>query len=301
MNLLYTNLADATTDGTTLTSDLTADVGYPLANMQNGLRTKIWQVTNASAAQHYVHLDLGSAQTVNALALINGLNLLTGAQLKIQGSNQPLTARYGSNYGYNYGGAVASVSVDIDWADNLASGGYGYNYGSNEGFGAGGAGSLDVAGNSLYAYFTGGSYRYWMLAFTLPAPQTVSLGRLILGNALTLAAGHKQGFSDFLTPVVAQATTIGGQVYTDQRNKFRTLKLQFTGITDANKYAQMVAFAAAVGVNNNFVVTLDPSTTTTTGRTSMYGRLSAFPQFTNMFNAPSGQYHNATMDLVESV
>ncbi len=264
MNLLSSNLAATTADGATLTSDLTADVGYPLANMQNGLRTKIWQVTNASAAQHYILFDLGSAQMVNAIALINS-NFLANATLAIQG---------------NATNVWTSPSVNVT---------------------IGNAG-LSIDGLSLYAYFAGGSYRYWRLVWTLGGIQTVSIGRAFFGAALTLAAAHKVGFSDFFTPVVAQATTIGGQVYTDQRNKFRTLKLQFTGVTDANKYAQMVAFANAVGVNNNFVVTLDPSTTTTTGQTSIYGRLSAFPQFTNKLNvANSGQYHDATMDLVESV
>lgn len=259
MKILYNNLADATVDGTTLTSDVTADVGYPLANLLNGLRTKTWRYTGA-AGDHWIKFDFGTPQAVNAVALIN-TNLAAPGTLTIQGNP---TDNWNS----------PSVNIVI--------------------------GNTGVCpdGDELFAYFAGGSYRYWLLRFNQPNPY---IGRIFLGDPLTPSANFKQGFNDFYTAVTTQSVSIGGQVFIDQRNKYRTLKLQFTGITDANKYAELLTFANSVGINKSFVATLDPTNNSTTGQTSIYCRLAAFPQFTQMFNAAGAQYHNAVMDLVESI
>lgn len=261
MKLLYNNLADTTADGSSLTSDTTADTSYPLANLLNPLRTKVWQSSGAALNNaHYVLFDLGTPQTVNAIALVNTNLLANGGTLAFQGN---ATSTWGS----------PSVIISLASAN------------------------LDVDGDDAYAYFTGGSYRYWRLVFT---PQVVPyIGRIFFGPTLTPTDTFKVGYHDETTAVSQALQSLGGQMYVDQRNSHRVFTLEFVGTSDANKYAELGAFANVVGTNQYFVATLDETSSASISNTTIYCKLANFPRWKNLVKTANGYFHSAQIQLTE--
>jgi hypothetical protein len=261
MKLLYINLADTVVDGTTLLSDCQADPGYPLGNLSNPLRTKTWRASAGGTANpHYLSFDLGTPQTANAIAVINS-NMAPDPSLTLLGSSNSST--------WTTVATIGNSGVSLD-------------------------------GLCVYKYFTAVSFRYWRLTFSPTVGFPVFIGRVFLGQAMTLSANFNVGYSDIQTAVATQQVSLGGQIYVDQRNKFRSFDLSFRGITDAGKYSEMMAFANTVGLNRYFVATVDPTNDATSGQTSIYGKLNDFPQFKNSLRTPSGSFYEAQMRLVEA-
>ena len=77
MRIAYTNLIDAASAPTCLTTDLL----YPAANIQNGRLSKRWRSTSPTAQT--VVVNLGSAMSVDTIAIL-GHNLSTSSTLTIE-------------------------------------------------------------------------------------------------------------------------------------------------------------------------------------------------------------------------
>lgn len=77
MRIAYTNLIDAGTAPTALTTDLL----YPVANLQNQRLSKRWRSTTPTAQT--IVIDLGSAQAVDTLAVL-GHNLSGSAAVSVE-------------------------------------------------------------------------------------------------------------------------------------------------------------------------------------------------------------------------
>jgi hypothetical protein len=264
MKLLFNNLADMTTDaaGGTLSSDTTADVGFQLANILNPLRTKVWKSSSAVlGAPHYIMFDLGSPKQANSVALINTNLLSNNGQLSLQGGDSPASW------------TAPALNVTLTSAN------------------------LDVENDDVYAYFQGATCRYWRILFT-PALAPY-IGRVFLGNSLALTDTLKAGYADECVAVTTAMQSVGGQMFVDQRNSYRVFNVEFGATTDGNKYAELGAFASAVGVNQYFVATLDETSLDSISKTTIYCRLADFPKFKNLFKTANGHYHSAQMQLLE--
>jgi len=79
MRIDYTNLIDSATVPTALTADL----AYPIANLQNQRLAKVWRTTAVTAQT--VVVDLGTATTVQTAAVM-GHNLTAGAVITLEGN-----------------------------------------------------------------------------------------------------------------------------------------------------------------------------------------------------------------------
>jgi hypothetical protein len=116
-------------------------------------------------------------------------------------------------------------------------------------------------GNGLTsAVFASQSFRYWRITWTKASAATVkSIGRVFLGTYYQTT--HQPDFDGYEREdedLSVSQRTAGGQIYTDVRDNFRNLRLNFSDIPDAQK-AEFQTAAQAMGIHTSFFQQVDES------------------------------------------
>lgn len=193
----------------------------PAKNVLNEQRKKVWR-TGTTLTTEFITFDLLTAKSASALVVCD--------------------------FAYNQ----AAVSVNF------------LLYGSTDNFVASdvliGATAYDGTQTSLFT-FSPVSYRYWRVRVVKDnAADTVDIGRLFIGPTYTTEEPPDfDGYSSELVDPSPIQKSLGGQGYSDIREKFRMVKTEFTRV--ANAMAENLrTFAERVGNATPFFIQVDTVT-----------------------------------------
>lgn len=239
----------------------TEDADFPKENAQNELRTKIYKSTDLT--DEWLVFDLGAADTVDAIAIINhNFNDFTSVTptIKFQGHTS-------DSWG----------APDIDE-------------------------TLTVVDGIIVGYITGGSKRYWRVSMTggSGSETTYNIGRIMFGARMQTAKSYDIGFQRGINDFTNTSQTVGGQLYSDFKEKFESFSLTFSMISTTDR-DKLIAMAENNRTAKNLVWTLDTTDTATINATTYYGKLAGMPVFTNALKTASDERHSTTLNLRESL
>lgn len=207
-------------DSVTFTAS-TSDSEFPVENLRDPLRSKVWRSTAVSA--QYVIVDLGTEEEADSFAVLFRANqvirLTAGATIKIEG-----------NASSNFTTPLYSQTVTLD----------------NE--------------NGVISHFitTPQSHRYWRLYIDDPGNPYggIEVAQFVVGKALSFdgaARGFKWGLID---PSNTQRTPFG-QKYSDVLPVRKTFSFELP-VEDFDHFEDAIEFYEQVGVTESFLVALDP-------------------------------------------
>jgi hypothetical protein len=118
--------------------------------------------------------------------------------------------------------------------------------------------ALTWASGTISQTFSTQTYRYWRLSFTkATAASSRDIGRIFLGPYYeTSIAPDYDGYEPKLIDPSAKEKTRGGQTYTDVREKYSELRVDFSETTNSQKES-FEDIADAVGEAVSFFVQVD--------------------------------------------
>ena len=225
MRLITTNLADTGT----LTSN-SEDTDFPKENVQHPFKAKQYKATGNT--DEWMVWDLGSAQTITSVAIVNH-NLDSGG-----------------TYNFQMHTSDSWATPDVDEVITHDSG-------------------------IMIKYFTGGSKRYVRFRMQSTAANP-AVGRIFFGSEFEPARNFKVTWRDVLVDISKTSSTIEGLTHTDINSKFRSIRLEISRVSLADKNT-LLTIIEDVGLSKYFIISLD-ETNYPNART-FYGKFSRVPTF----------------------
>ena len=233
----YNNLYDSAT----ITASSAAS-GYPVANLKNQIRSKVWKTAGATAGTANLVINHGSAKAVTCLALAG-----------YDWSSAPGTLTFEANATDSWG--APSFSQALTWAANTANG--------NKA--------------TIFMTFASQSYQYNRLNVVYSpgaTPTDWSLGRIFVGTYFQPTVNYLAERRDTLVDPSLISQTVGGQKYVDEIEKYRTIDFDFL----FNGQAQWESFMSmlnTVGISRDLFISFDY--TNELNEMTIYGKFTNLP------------------------
>lgn len=210
----YCNLPDVTFTASTEDSE------FPVENLRDPLRSKVWRTTDVD--DQYVIVDLGTSEEADSFAVFfrsnQPIRLTNGATIKIEGNGST-----------NFAAPLFSATVTLD----------------------------DENGVISHFLTTAENHRYWRLYIDDPGNPYggIEVAQFVVGKALKFdgaARGFKWGMID---PSNTQRTPFG-QKYSDVLPTRKTFSFELP-IEDFDHFEDAAEFYEQVGVTESFMTSLD--------------------------------------------
>lgn len=202
----------------------TEDSEFPVENLRDPLRSKVWRTT--AVDDQSVIVDLGTEEEADSFAVFFRANqiirLTEGATIKIEG-----------NASSNFASPLFSATVTLDQQNGVIS----------------------------HFLSTPESHRYWRLYIDDPGNPYggIEVAQFVVGKAVKFA-GAARGFKwGLIDPSNTQRTPFG-QKYSDILPTRKTFQFELP-IEDFDSFENAIQFYEQVGVTEAFMVSLDPEET----------------------------------------
>jgi len=199
----------------------TSDASFPVSNLSNPLRSKVWRST--SATSQFVLIDLKTTEEIDSFVMMfpfeDTIALSSSAVVKLQA---------------NATSDFTSPSVDVTLTH-------------------------DETFNMFTHFFTSDqSFRYWRVSITDAGSATgfVEIGMIYLAKATTLTQSPDIGFSYNLVDVSKQRTTEFNQTYIDVRPIIKEFEFLHSNLSEAD-FESLQDFYNEVGNTIPIVVSVD--------------------------------------------
>jgi hypothetical protein len=124
----------------------------------------------------------------------------------------------------------------------------------------------------------------------------IQIGRIMGGVYVEASKNFRYGWSQTLVDGSSKKR-IGTVTYVDRRYKWNRIECDMQLATDAEKQDTFLVMLNSIGIAEDFVLMLKPSTASGRNDLSFYGQLSESPQFINDFTT----YHRARFVFDESI
>ena len=212
MRIIYNNLLDALSSSSMLASSY--ETSYPLTNAIDQRLTVKWQ-TEATTSATAV-FDLGATTSTTVFAVL-GHDLASGGTVTITGNND-----IASGLTWTTSGESTTLTIT-------------YNIGA-----------------MIYFPAAAMSYRYWKFSFSGQSESGFSIGRLWIGNYLTV---NPSSLDDFTVTKVRDDIVIygkGRQKYSSVGNGWRKFELSFPK-TSGTMLSSIQALYDTVGKHTSFI------------------------------------------------
>lgn len=195
-------------------SDPEVLANYPVSNLQIDSLDKRWKSAPDSGGEIQVTIDLGSAQAISAFSLLN--------HSMVAGDTAVL--RYADDAGFSVNVGTVAVTFHLD---------------------------------TFIEYFTEVTKRYWRLELAIADSgiTEIEAGRLVLGPHYQLERNVAPGWSG---PATSKDTsrnvrTRGGQRYSDEGERLKTFRGQFTALRNAD-LVELESLRQVNGTGNSFII-----------------------------------------------
>jgi len=235
----YSNLLDSAT----LTAS-SAATGYPVNNLKNQLRSKVWKTAGATAGTANLVINHGSAKAVTCIAL-TGYDWLSA----------PGTLTFEANAADAWG--APSFSQALTWSANPTANG-------NKA--------------TIFLTFASQSYQFNRLNVVYSpgaTPTDWSLGRLFVGTYFQPTDNLLYERQDIFVDPSLVSRTVGGQEYVDEIEKYRIINFgfHFNGQAQYELYQTMFN---AVGISKDLFISFDYDNEL--NEMTIYGKFTELPQ-----------------------
>lgn len=253
LRLLYSSRFDtATITANTSTGDLVAgNVAHPYVS-------KVWRSTGNTS--EWVKFDLGSAQTITAVAII-GHNLSSTATLTLQGNAT-------DSWGAPTVNTVQAISTDGDGR---------------------------VVNQNIF--FLNNSLRWWRILITDASLSYIQIGRIMGGAYWEPTRYHNDGWQIVQADPSEGRDQPGRQSAWKTRCPFRVSQFTVTATTQAEA-DKWLAVYRQVGRSVPFVITFDTSSASRINMDSLYGQFKSeaaiIAQLATVFNVATMSFEEKT-------
>jgi len=200
----------------------TSDASFPVSNLSNPLRSKVWRST--AATSQFVLIDLKTTEEIDSFVMMfpfeETIAISSTATVKLQ-----------ANATSDFSGSPA---VDVTL-------------------------TLDEKFNMYTHFFTSDqSFRYWRVSIddTASATGFVEIGMIYLTKAITLTQSPDIGFSYRLNDTSKQRTTEFNQTYVDVRPLVKEFEFLHSNLSEAD-FETLQDFYNEVGNTIPIVVSVD--------------------------------------------
>ena len=220
MRFFYNNLLDAS--GVTFAGSSNKTT-LPYSNVAHQLRQRVYSTNDLADTNCCISWDLGAAQSPTSFIVCQHTNHNVGFVGSLLAGTGPMITTY------------PGVGTTTMLSPTITTGTFG-------------------------GTFSALSRRYWSWQFyKLSGAAEATIGRLFLGTyADTVEQPDFDGWDSDPKDLSTQQRSRGGQIYSDIRSSFRTLRLDFSKIGETDK-ATIEAVATACGTHTSFFVQVDPS------------------------------------------
>jgi hypothetical protein len=234
-----------TFDGATATALNNAGTNYVVANVQSRLLKKVYRST--ALANQWLKFDQGSAKNIQMFTFFYN-NFTTAATVKLYASATDL-----GNTEAAWAGAAYSTTIT----------------------------SFDTRAGYLSLNQT---YRYWLLTISDATNPDgyIQLGRVYGGVPVSPTENFSEDIGETFTDPSDQQWTVGGHVYSVQRERYKTFNFAFSDIAAANQTVLRNLWAS-VYKTEPFVIAFDDSAQPV--EWTRYGVLTSDLNFTFSANA----------------
>jgi len=263
----YPNRIDASTvsGGSWLAS-------LPLSNIKDRRLSRVARSTNVSLANTIINIDLGSAKTVGAIALVTH-NLSSTATVKIRGDDAAdfATPLYDSGWVNVYGAGVIPSEL-LEWED--------------DNFWLGTVSSNAIAGYQapfIKVIDTRPVLRYWRIEIndTSNVDAYVQIGRVFIGDVWTTSVNYSYGAGLSTTDETQIETSLGGEEYFDVRKRYREFKFELQYLTESEGYSRVIDMYKLAGVSGEILMIQDSSDVVNGFRRNFLCRLKSISPLTD--------------------
>jgi hypothetical protein len=240
----YNNLYDAAT----ITASSAAS-GYPVANLKNQIRSKVWKTAGATAGTANLVINHGSAKAVTVVALT----------------------------GYDWASAPGTLNFDADAAATFNSGAGGAPQFSQA---LTWAANPTANGNkaTILKTFASHSYQYNRLNVVYSpgaTPTDWQLGRIFVGTYFQPTRNYLYERRDTLVDPSFVSQTVGGQRYVDEVEKYRIIDFSFY-FNGQSQWESFMAMLNTVGTAKDLFIAFDYDNEV--DEMTIYGKFATLPQ-----------------------
>ncbi len=238
---LYQNLFDSAT----LTESSQA-TGFPVENLQNPFRTKVYRTAGTPAGTANIVIDHGMSKAINCIAL-TGYNWISA----------PSTLTLEFSVAYPAFTPVGADTQILTWAA-----------------------SPTTNGNKavIIKTFASKNYQYNRLNVVY-APGDWDLGRVFLGTYFQPTRNYLADWSmDFIDPSLGMVT-IGGQDHFDELEGYRPFSFSFLISTQA-QFESFQAMINQVGIRKDLFIAFDYDSEP--DELTVYGKFAQLPEVVNV-------------------
>lgn len=140
-------------------------------------------------------------------------------------------------------------------------------------------GSFTWTSAAMVMTFSSASSRYWRIAFTkASAGVSRDIGRIFIGNYVTLAGlPDFDGFEVDIDDMSQSEVSEGGQTYSARRSQRRMLKLDMSGVSQAQA-ALLKTFYETVGTHTCYFLIADENAPSDQSGETLYVKTSSLPK-----------------------
>lgn len=236
----------------------------PLSNIKDRRLSRLARSSNALAASTIINLDLGSARTVGAVALV-AHNLSVSATVRIMGDDAAdfATPVYSSGWFSAWASGVIPQEL-LEWED--------------DNFWLGTISQQAAAGYQspiIHIVAARPVLRYWRIEIsdTSNSDGYVQIGRVFIGDTWTSTYNYSYGTGLGHEDSTEIESSLGGEEYFDDRKRFRVFRFALDWLTESESYVRVIDLQRLAGVSGELLVVPDSDDATHSFRRSFLGRL----------------------------
>jgi len=236
----------------------------PLSNIKDRRLSRLARSTNAALANTIINLDLGSAKTVGAVALVTH-NLSASALVRVRGDDAAdfATPLYDSGWKNAWPSGVIPAEL-LEWED--------------DNFWLGTVSAEAIAGyQSPYINNIDSRpvLRYWRIEIndTSNPSGYVQVGRVFIGDVWSVTNNYSGGAALGLEDSTGIESSIGGEEYFDVKKRFRVFQFSLDDLTDTEAYARVIDLQRLAGISGELLIIPNADDITNGFRRNFLGRL----------------------------
>lgn len=220
----------------------------PLSNIKDRRLSRLARSTNATLANTIINLDLGSAKTVGAVALITH-NLSASALVRVRGDDAAdfATPLYNSGWLNAWPSGVIPQAL-LEWED--------------DNFWLGTVSSEAIAGyQSPYINLidTRPVLRYWRIEISDTSNPSgyVQVGRVFIGDTWTTTYNPSYGAGLGTEDSTGIESSMGGEEYFDISKRYRVHRFSLNALTPTEAYTRVIDMQKLAGVSGELLIIPD--------------------------------------------
>lgn len=137
-------------------------------------------------------------------------------------------------------------------------------------------------------------YQWWKITITIPTDtqmQYIDISRIFMGDYLETSKNYLYGVKQYVVDSSTIDTSDGGVDNADRKDLYSMVDFTINKMADSELFAQFMTFYYNVGITDNFILAMDPTSPVGRFYKNFYGR------FTNKFGGTLDFNNQSTIEF----